>query len=111
MRGTLRQFLGAAALVASVTFCGCKQQEGDRCEVNSDCVSGLVCNLSSNPVNGTCQTSATTPTVPAPDAGIPTDGGAVVPDAAGAPDQAVAPDGPVEVHPEAAAPLDGPTSG
>jgi hypothetical protein len=30
---------------------GCKQAKGDRCEVNSDCKNGLVCNQATN----TCQ--------------------------------------------------------
>ncbi|MBL0215701.1 MAG: hypothetical protein IPQ07_17700 [Myxococcales bacterium] len=38
--------LGALALIAGVGVwvVACKQGEGDRCQVNADCESGLVCN-------------------------------------------------------------------
>jgi hypothetical protein len=53
------------AVLAAVSYVGCKQGDGDRCQVNEDCESG-VCNKA----KGTCASSgsATTeidaPTVP-----------------------------------------------
>ena len=42
------------ALVSTlVTFAACKQQQGDRCQVDDDCESGLVCNKAKN----TCQST------------------------------------------------------
>lgn len=49
--------LGFAALVLA----GCKQGEGERCQVDDDCESPLVCNTSTD----TCQTSPGGPTVDA----------------------------------------------
>lgn len=34
------------ALMLSVGGVGCKQGEGDRCQINDDCEDGLVCNAS-----------------------------------------------------------------
>jgi hypothetical protein len=42
----------AAAVTAGVA--SCKQGEGERCQVKSDCDSGLVCNQAT----GTCQTTS-----------------------------------------------------
>lgn len=55
----MRPFLRAVAisLVAGGFAAGvatCKQDEGDRCQVDTDCAQGLVCNR----VTSTCQTSA-----------------------------------------------------
>lgn len=36
-----------------VTLAACKQGQGDRCQVDADCESGLVCNKAKN----TCQTT------------------------------------------------------
>ena len=42
------------AVVASLsTLAACKQGQGDRCQVDDDCESGLVCNKAKN----TCQSS------------------------------------------------------
>jgi hypothetical protein len=45
---------------------GCKQKEGERCQINDDCASGLVCNTGT----GTCQHAgaASVDAVPPPDA-------------------------------------------
>lgn len=37
------------------SLAGCQQQEGDRCEVTSDCESGLVCCIPAGTQEGTCQ--------------------------------------------------------
>jgi hypothetical protein len=50
-RLTLVVVLFAAAVTAGVA--SCKQGEGERCQVKSDCDSGLVCNQAT----GTCQTT------------------------------------------------------
>ena len=42
------------ALVASIgLFAACKQGQGERCQVDDDCASGLVCNKAKN----TCQST------------------------------------------------------
>jgi hypothetical protein len=68
---TLPRLLSAAALLAALSLAACKQGEGERCQVNDDCESGLVCVERT----GTCGTSNIAPEV---DAG-PVD--AEVPDA------------------------------
>jgi hypothetical protein len=48
----------AFALAGSlVLFAGCSQGEGDRCQINSDCASGLFCAPTGSPGNGICQNS------------------------------------------------------
>ena len=49
--GTTFCLLGLTAVVLLSVACG--QNEGGRCQVNSDCASGLVCNQGSTG-NGTC---------------------------------------------------------
>lgn len=56
------------------TLPSCKQGEGERCEINSDCGSGLICDVSvgggsSNGVNGICRSSTSSTTTP-PDASV-----------------------------------------
>jgi hypothetical protein len=61
----------AFALVGTfVLGVGCSQGEGDRCQIDSDCNSGLVCR--GGPKNGICQPST-----------IPGTGGSTGQDAAG----------------------------
>jgi len=55
-----RLVLMIAALV-SVAYVGCKQGEGDRCQVNSDCASGLC-----NQAKGTCASGGSTMDIDAP---------------------------------------------
>jgi hypothetical protein len=81
--------LSLAAVVAlALSGVACKQGLGDRCEQNSDCSSGLVCNY-----NGTTTADmgrCINPNAPTPDAGEEDDSGspvdAEIPDTA--PDQA-----------------------
>lgn len=48
-------FVSTLALVSSlVTIAACKQGQGDRCQTNDDCESGLVCNQA----KGTCQSTS-----------------------------------------------------
>jgi len=42
------------ALVAALAATGCKQGKGERCQVNADCQSGLVCSAAT----GTCSSGA-----------------------------------------------------
>jgi hypothetical protein len=49
--GTTFCLLGLTAVVLLSVACG--QNEGGRCQVNSDCASGLICNQGSTG-NGTC---------------------------------------------------------
>jgi hypothetical protein len=42
-----------AACASIVTFAACKQGQGERCQVDEDCESDLVCNKAKN----TCQTT------------------------------------------------------
>ena len=103
MRETLRQFLGAALLLG-VTVAGCKQSEGERCEVTGDCAAGLICNIPVGSINGTCGTTASTTNV---DAASRTDVAApVAPDTAVPLDQAAsssdAPTDGTDAHPEVA---------
>jgi hypothetical protein len=41
-------------------FGGCSQGEGDRCQIDSDCASGLICAVSS--INGVCRPKGSTGT-------------------------------------------------
>jgi hypothetical protein len=80
MRGTLHPFLCAAVLVGGLALAGCKQDEGQRCEVDTDCAAGLVCNPTGMPAgttqsSGVCATSRMTATF---DAAITADSGATV---------------------------------
>ncbi len=45
----MKRLLLMCAVLAAVTYVGCRQGEGDRCQVNEDCESGL-CNVA----RGTC---------------------------------------------------------
>jgi hypothetical protein len=86
---------GAVALLAA----GCRQAEGDRCEVDSDCQTGLTCD---NPLltGGQC-TSRSGSTVITPDAARPVD--TAVPDTARPSGPEAGPaDRPVDVPPPVA---------
>jgi hypothetical protein len=87
MRGTFTQLLCAAAL--GLTLTGCAQDEGERCEVDSDCAAGLVCNGSLTNGNGVCA-RARTNTGPTLDGGA--SDGSVTPVTDGAADVSVASD-------------------
>lgn len=64
------------ALFVCLVVVGCKSGEGERCQVNDDCASPLVC----NPAKNTCQQAGVTgqidaaPVIDAPPADAPTDG-------------------------------------
>jgi hypothetical protein len=45
----LKRLLLAIAVLASAAYVGCKQADGDRCQVNDDCASGMC-----NTAKGTC---------------------------------------------------------
>ncbi len=57
MQSSFRAISLACAFAGTLGFCaGCSQGEGDRCEVLSDCASGLVCSFTTgSPHNGTCK--------------------------------------------------------
>jgi hypothetical protein len=87
MKGRFNGFgLLCAAFVAALALAGCKQGEGDVCQVNADCKSGLICNAGTMQ----CQPAAGPDAAPAPDAG-PTPDAPVAVDAAidAAPDAAI----------------------
>ena len=61
MPSTFRTALWGFGLLASVSFAaGCSQGEGGRCQITSDCASGLVCTGSNSQGNGTCSKVAST---------------------------------------------------
>ncbi len=66
--------VGQAFLVAGLcgaVALGCGQDEGDRCEVDSDCGSGLMCDLTASSNNGICRQIGSRTNTPTPDAGQP----------------------------------------
>ncbi len=82
----MKRLLVMCALVAAATYLGCKQQEGDRCQVNADCDTG-VCNKA----KGTCASSGETGEI---DAAVP-----ILID--GAADATVPDDAPADAAPDA----------
>lgn len=58
--------LGAALLCGVVSLGGCKQNEGERCQIDDDCNTGLICILTSTTreAGGYCRSTNTTPTQP-----------------------------------------------
>jgi hypothetical protein len=84
MSRTLGSLVFAAGLVfVALSSTGCKQGEGDRCEIDSDCSAGLMCN---NPslTGGVCSTgkSETTPDAATADAAPAAADTSVTPDQA-----------------------------
>lgn len=55
-----RRLLLAAVCFAALAGIGfaCKQQEGERCQIDSDCDTGLVCNQATNECAGSSSTTA-----------------------------------------------------
>jgi hypothetical protein len=105
MRPTLNQLLCTAVLLGGLSLAGCKQNEGERCEIDSDCAAGLTCNTrGAGLAKGVCTSG--TPGVPLPDAAPRSEAGpaADVGAADQAADQAVSPDvsgdGPKDVSPD-----------
>jgi len=116
MRPTLNQLLCAVLLIGGLSLAGCKQSEGERCEVNGDCAGGLTCSGASTG-NGNC-TSSPTGITPLPDAAPTGDAGAAA-DVSAA-DHAASTDGAgdgptdatLDTQPEVAAPApDAPAGG
>jgi hypothetical protein len=60
--GIPKMLLGAALLSSVLSLGGCKQNEGERCQIDDDCSTGLICVLigSTRDVGGYCK--STTPT-------------------------------------------------
>lgn len=80
--------IGLSVVVALALFSfatGCKQGEGERCQIASDCEDGLICaRMGTGGTELFCQRSGTAPTIdasPVIDSGPPADAG-VTPDAA-----------------------------
>jgi hypothetical protein len=48
----MRLLIVGSALLSSLLLVGCRQGEGDRCQVQADCEDGLICQL---PVQGSPQ--------------------------------------------------------
>jgi hypothetical protein len=73
MLSSLRAICLACVFAGALVFCaGCSQGEGDRCEILSDCASGLTCAYTGSPHNGVCRPISS-----------PSGGGGLVEDAAG----------------------------
>lgn len=70
----LARIAAAGAALLLLGAAGCKQGEGERCQLDSDCADGLVCNQATT----TCQTTRTS----GGDAGFPVDARVALPDAA-----------------------------
>ena len=73
---------GLTVALAFLALTGCKQGEGEICQVNNDCQAGLTCNS----ITGLCQSD--NPVTPDPDAGVTPDAGELAVDAAPAIDAA-----------------------
>ena len=57
----------AYVLFSSAVLVGCGQSVGEKCQIDSDCKSGLVCNTGT----GLCQpTNQDAPSIPGPDANV-----------------------------------------
>lgn len=72
------------ALLLTASLSGCKQEEGDRCQLDSDCSDGLICCFTVNPppleqryLGGTCTTPIQC-SPGQPDLGELTDGGTLL---------------------------------
>jgi hypothetical protein len=100
-RGTARSLrsLSLALVLGALGSAGCKQSEGDRCEVDNDCQAGLTCE---NPQGTSGHCIAPMTVTPTPDAGPKLDAQPQAgPDAAR---DAPVPDAAVEAHPADAPP-------
>ncbi len=51
----MKKVLVAAGFTLFMIASGCAQEEGDRCEQNADCDSGLICCIRLGEREGTCQ--------------------------------------------------------
>jgi hypothetical protein len=103
MRRTLNGcFLAAAIAAAGLSLAGCKQDAGQRCEVQSDCAAGLMC-LPGDMNGGICSANPAAPIADA--APTPAADGSVAPDQGVSPDLAAAADGVAADGPAADAPV------
>jgi len=103
MQSSFRAMSLVFALAGSLVFCvGCSQGEGGRCEIDSDCASGLICSVTGSPHNGVCKAKTNPGPVSTADAAssgpvstedAANDAPAGTADAAGPADAAVAADG------------------
>ena len=77
--------LGISALLIGglLVVGGCKQGQGERCQVTADCQSGLICNLGTNPPSCAASSGGGIDATPPPDSDAALDG---PPDAPDAPD-------------------------
>lgn len=62
MRPSLRLAIGfpgclCASAIALLFATGCSRSAGERCQVNSDCASGLVCSIENSTGNGICKST------------------------------------------------------
>jgi hypothetical protein len=61
MHPSLRSLLCGLGILASFSLAaGCSQGEGERCQITSDCASGLVCDAAGSTGNGVCRKTTTT---------------------------------------------------
>jgi hypothetical protein len=70
MRTAIHSLLLGAALSSGLLLLGgCKQMEGERCQIDDDCADGLYCELSGNTraVGGYCKSTTATPPPPTVD--------------------------------------------
>ena len=60
--GTPIMLLGAALLTSLLSLGGCKQNEGERCQIDDDCSTGLYCELigPTRDVGGYCKSTIPT---------------------------------------------------
>ena len=111
MLSSLRAISLACAFAGTLGLCaGCSQGEGDRCEITSDCSSGLTCAPTGSPHNGVCRPISSPGTVEdaAGPAAAGADGAPGAADAAVSVDAGVAADGAtvgVDIQPDAATDL------
>jgi hypothetical protein len=73
----MRRLLAVAFAIATAALVGCKQQEGERCERDSDCASGLTCSLNKP---GKCIGVVINADAFMPDANVDASDASVVPD-------------------------------
>ncbi len=65
-KGISTMLLGAALFTGLLCIGGCKQNDGERCQIDDDCATGLVCVLSSTTreAGGYCRGTNTPTTQP-----------------------------------------------
>ena len=65
-KGISTMLLGAALFTGLLSLGGCKQNDGERCQIDDDCATGLICVLSSTTreAGGYCRGTSTPTTLP-----------------------------------------------